>query len=657
MNVEKSNFQNFDRPKGEFFKNCSQSGNFFKNLGQKFCEICDSTSFLPAGRLVWFFFAVKKNKVIYEKIKVQIAVNTKSIFPLFESISKHNSTKWRCDIVAGLTVAVMIIPQGMAYAMLAGVPPIYGLYAGLIPLILYALLGTSRQLAIGPVAISSILVWSGVSQIAEPFTAEYISLVVLAGLLIGLAQMLLGLLRFGFLSNFISHPVIVGFTSAASIIIAISQLKDFLGIEIPRFPNAYETLQYAILHIGETNWQSALVCASSIILMLILKKINRSIPHALIVVLLGIVLVYGVGEERLNLPIAGDIPQGLPSLVVPVLTWENIVRLLPTVFTVTIIGIVESISIARLLQAKHDNYRIRPDQELIALGLSKIGGAFFQAIPTSSSFSRSAVNNSTGAHSGISSIITALLVGLTLLFLTPVFYFLPKAVLAAIILLSVLSLFDWREAIHLWRTHRIEFYMMLGTFLVTLIFGIEEGVFAGVALSIFIILVQSSRPHIAVLGKLPNTNTYRNINRFELAEQIENTLIVRFDHQLYFANAGYFQEMIQELMENNQEPIHLLILDASCINSIDSSGIKALKDLHRFCKEQNIQFYTAGMVGPVRDKATKTGLIRQLGKKSLFLNTHQAIMHHKNQNEDLGSNWNPDAIQSQFRKTQEDSAN
>lgn len=570
-------------------------------------------------------------------------MNIKKYFPVLESLSSHTAKDWRSDVIAGLTVAVMLVPQGMAYALLAGLPPIYGLYGGLIPLFLYAIMGTSRQMSIGPVAISALLVLAGVSQLAEPMSAEYINLVILTGLLVGVAQLLLGVFRLGFLVNFISHPVIIGFTSAAAIIIAVSQLKDLFGIEVPRFTHILDTITYVFQHLSETNGVAVALCLGSIGLMMILKKISAAIPGALIAVIIGSVLVYYFGEMALGVSIVGSVPSGLPEFAIPVLSWEDIRILLPTVFTVTIICVVESIAIAKVLQRKHGSYKIRPNQEMIALGISKIGGAFVQALPTSGSFSRSAVNNEAGAKSGWASIVTAILIGMTLLFLTPLFYYLPKAVLAAIILLSVKGLFEWEEAVELWKTDRNDFFMMLATFVVTLIFGIEEGVMAGVLLSILMVLYKSSMPHIAVLGKLKNSRSYRNVKRFEDSEQISGTMIIRFDEQLYFANAAYFQDEIQELIDENLDGLEMVLLDASNINSVDSTGVHALEAIHRYLNKKNVTFLISGVVGPVRDSLAKTGFMKKLGEKNQFLDVHQAMACYTN-NE--STKWHPDAIQS-----------
>ena len=568
----------------------------------------------------------------------------KSFFPILESLSTHTAADWRKDLIAGITVAVMLVPQGMAYAMLAGMPPIYGLYTGLIPLFLYAIMGTSRQMSIGPVAVSSLLVLAGVSQLAEPFSSEYVVLVIMTGLLVGTAQLLMGFLRLGFLVNFISHPVIVGFTSAAAMIIAISQLKDFFGIKIPRFSHSYETAQYAFQHIAEANWVSVAICLGGIIIMLILRKISRAIPGALLVVILSTIMVYVLGEDKLGVDLVKEVPKGLPAFQMPMMDWKTIMILLPVVFTVTVIEIVESISIAKVIQSKHGDYQIRPNQELVALGVSKIGGSFFQAIPSSGSFTRSAVNNEAGAQSGVASIVTGVIIALTLLFLTPLFYFLPKAILASIILLSVKSLFEWEEAVHLWNKHRQDFYMMLTTFFVTLGFGIEQGVMAGVVLSILMVLYRSSKPHMVVLGKLPDSINYRNVDRFDTVKQAEDILVVRFDDQLYFGNASYFQDTIQEFVVEKGEDLRLFVLDASSIHSIDSTGIHALEEVFKYLNARNVQLYVSGMIGPVRDKVIQCGLMKLMGGESHFLNVHQAVVYFQGLDEG-GNDWSADAIQ------------
>lgn len=582
-------------------------------------------------------------------------MNLKKYLYILEWLPNYNTGFLKNDLIAGLTVSVMFVPQGMAYALLAGMPPIYGLYGGLLPLFLYALFGTSRHLSVGTVAVSSLLVLAGVSQIAEPFTPTYISLVILTGLLAGVFQAIASFIRLGFLANFLSYPVIAGFTSAAAIIIAASQLKYLLGFDIPRFAALYDTFGYAFQHIGATHWPTFFLCISGIGLILGLKKINKSIPGPLIVVVLGILMIKFLRLDEQGIDIVKGVPEGLPTFLLPEWSMANIKLVFPTVLTVSIMGMVETISIGKVWEAKHKNYKIDANQELLAIGISKIGGAFFQALPTSASFTRSAVNSESGAKTQMSSIFTSLLIALTLLFLTPVFYFLPKAILAAIVLLSVKSLFEYKEAIHLWKTHRGDFCMMLATFLVTLFFGIEEGVLAGVVLSVLMVMYRSAQPHIAVLGQIPHTNYFRNVERFPNAIQIPDCLVIRFDSQLFFGNALYFKEFFEELVVSNNTPeLTGIVLDASNINDIDSSGLKALKSTKDYLERANVDFYLSGVIGPVRDSLHKADLIDEIGKENQFMYVQDAIDFHLKRNTTGKNIWSESAIQTNVEEEAED---
>lgn len=579
-------------------------------------------------------------------------MNLQKILPVFKWLSEYNKPFFRKDFIAAITVSVMLIPQGMAYAMLAGMPPIYGLYGGLVPLFIYGLMGTSRQLSIGPVAVSSLLVLAGVSQIAEPGSAKYIELVLLAGLLIGFLQLGIGLLRLGFLANFLSHPVIIGFSAAAAVIIGLSQLKYLLGFPIPRFERLYQTLGYAFQHLHEIHWLSFAICAGGIFLLAVFRSVSRSFPGALIVTVLGVgvVLLFDLDQKGVN--IVGEVPGGLPGFDIVNWNFENIKLVFPTVLTVGLMGIVESISIAKMLEVKNKDTIVRPNQELLAIGVSKIAGAFFQALPTSASFTRSAVNDEAGAKTGISSIMAATFVALTLIALTPLFYYLPEAILAAIVLVAVKGLFNWKAAIYLWKNHPQDFAMMLATFIFTLALGIEEGVLIGVILSLLMIIYRTSQAHIAELGQLPNTNYYRNVKRFKEAIKDENVLILRFDSQLYFGNAAHFKSTVMDRINNRALTPKLFILDASSIQDMDSSGLDAMEEVLGFCKGKNIQFMVAGVIGPVRDLMFKTGFMEQIGKENYFMYIHDAVYSYKHSKNGEVVNWTASAIQTNLaRKT------
>ncbi|WP_170110451.1 SulP family inorganic anion transporter [Flavilitoribacter nigricans] len=569
-------------------------------------------------------------------------MKVKQYIPALEWLPNYRSDWLKNDLFAGLTVGVMLVPQGMAYALLAGMPPIYGLYGGLIPLLVYAFLGTSRQLSIGPVAVSGLLVLAGVSQLAEPFTPHYIELVLLTSLLVGFFQLFMGVFRLGIIFNFLSQPVITGFTSAAAVIIVFSQIKYALGMDIPREMNILEKLTHLSRHLGEIHWPTLLICLGGVLLMIGLRRWNRKIPGALFVTALSILIVYIFRLDRYGVDIVQDVPVGLPHFSIPILGLESIKELIPTVLSVSIIGAVEIISIGTVLQKKHRDHTVRPNQEMFATGLSKIAGAFFQALPTSSSFTRSAVNSEAGGKTGMSSVFTAILVALTLIFLTPLFYYLPNAVLAAIVLLAVRSLFDWQEAMRLWRVHRKDFYMMLVTFLATLFIGIAEGVLTGVLLSIGVVLLKAARPHSAILGRLPDTQYFRNTLRFPQAQEEEGVIIFRFDAPLYFMNAAYFGQQMEEIIKD--PGLRLVILDASSITDMDASGAEMLNTVVDNIESANINFYICGVLGPVRDLFQETGLVEKIGPKNHFLTVNEAVKAWNTVGKERDRQWKSEAI-------------
>ncbi|MBQ4913269.1 sulfate permease [Maribacter sp. MMG018] len=557
--------------------------------------------------------------------------------PIINRVKHYNFKLFQSDLISGLTVGVMIVPQGMAYAMLAGVPPIYGLYGAIVPLFLYAIFGTSHAMAIGPVAISSLLIFAGISEIAVPGSPEFISFVILSGFFIGLLKLLTSIMRLGFLVNFLSKPVIIGFTSAAAIIIAISQVKYVLGVHIPTSSSLLSTIQGLSSEIDNTNVATALVCISGITLMLLLKKLNKKIPGALLVVILSVAVVSLFHLEDYGITIVKEVPKGFPSFLVPNFTIENIRLVMPTVLTVTVISIVESISIAKVWESKYNatqdpknRYKIDANQELFALGIAKIGGSFFQALPSSGSFTRSAINHESGAKTQISSIITALFVTLVLLFFTPLFYYLPQAILAAIILVSVVGLFEYKEAFSLWKTHRSDFYMLLTSFILTLVVGIKEGVFAGIFLSIIVVVYRLAKPDILVLGKLPNTSHFRCIHRYPEAEQVKNCKIIRFNGQLFFANSDYLKDFIVSVITENSN-IKVLIIDASNIHDVDSTGIKMLKEVKELLEAKDIHFYFANTIGSFRDRLHRAGLTQKIVGKNHFMSILEAVEYSQEQ--------------------------
>jgi SulP family sulfate permease len=378
----------------------------------------------------------------------------KNFIPILDWLPNYKPKWLQGDMSAGLTVGVMLIPQGMAYAMIAGLPPIYGLYASTVPLLIYAIFGTSRQLAVGPVAMVSLLTAAGVGAMAEGGSETYIALAIALALFVGLIQFLLGAFRLGFLVNFLSHPVISGFTSAAALIIGLSQLKHLLGVNLPGSHHVHEIIISAVEQFCSVNWYTFAIGATGIALIMLVKRYQPAIPGPLLAVVFGILAVWGLGLTEAGVKIVGEVPSGLPAFSVPQFGLETIQSLAPIALAIALVSFMESIAVAKAIQAKHRDYKVDANQELIGLGLANIGGAFFQSYTTTGGFSRTAVNDQAGAKTGLAAIISAVLIVLTLLFLTPLFYYLPNAILASVIMVAVFGLIDWKEAVHLWHSNR-----------------------------------------------------------------------------------------------------------------------------------------------------------------------------------------------------------
>jgi len=543
----------------------------------------------------------------------------RNLFPLVDDLKKYDLAKLRGDSTAGITVGIMLIPQGMAYAMLAGLPPVYGLYAAIFPQLLYAFLGTSRQLAVGPVSMDSIIIASGLSLLAISNTDHYIALAIMLALLMGLIQLFMGVLKLGFVVNFLSKPVINGFTYAAALVISLSQLKHLFGIDISASNYTHEIILDIINRIDLINWLSVLIGIVSMLGIWLLGKWNKQIPSTVLIVIISIIAAkYGHWKEA-GINVVGEIPGGLPGFAFPNVMSNEFFELLPVAATLAMIGFMESYSISKRIQANHNSeYRIDANRELIALGSGNIFGSFFSSFPISGGFSRSAVNESSGAKTGIASLISAGVVTITLLFFTPLFYFLPNTILASIIIIAVLKLIDIKQCIYLWRTNRSDFYMLLGTFLSTLFIGIKEGILIGISLSLITMIYQTTRPHLAILGKIPNTRVYKNIARYKEAQEVEGALIIRFDSRIYFANVNYLMERIEELLYLRKNKLNTLVIDAQSISSVDSSGMQALHDLLESCKASGIELVFTNVIGPVRDIFVREGFAEKIGRDHFF---------------------------------------
>ncbi len=552
----------------------------------------------------------------------------KNYIPILDWLPNYKKSWFKGDLGAGLTVGVMLIPQGMAYASIAGLPAVYGLYASIIPIIIYAVFGTSRQLAVGPVAMVSLLTATAIGSFEGLSASDYISYAILLAFLVGAIQFLLGIFKLGFLVNFLSHPVVSGFTSAAALIIGLSQLKHLLGIDIERSHHINEIIMNALQKANEINWVAFTIGIIGILIIIGIKKINRSLPSQLFAVIFGIIIVsiFSLGEGEYAVKIIKEIPSTLPKYQIPLLDLNTIQLLIPMALTIALVSFMESIAVAKAIQIKHRDYKVIPNQELISLGLANVFGSFFQSFPTTGGFSRTAVNDQAGAKTGLAAIISALLIIVTLLFLTPLFYNLPKAILASVIMVAVFGLIDYKEAIHLWKSNRTDFFLLIVTFIATLTIGIEKGIGIGVILSLAMVIFKTTRPHVAVLAKIPGTHFYRNIERFEgIIRPKEDVLIVRFDAQLYFANTAFFKDKLEELVIEKGEKLKLIIIDGESMNNLDSSGVHALLEMIDDYTSKNIEVTFTGIKGPVRDAMEKGGVIEKISFNQCFMSIQEAI--------------------------------
>ena len=540
-------------------------------------------------------------------------------------ISEYKSEYFKSDLAAGITVAVLLIPQGMAYALIAGLPPIYGLYAALVPQIVYAFLGTSRQLAVGPVAMDSLLVAAGLGALSIVDPSQYIQMAIVLALLMGALQFILGLLRMGFIVSFLSKPVIKGFTAAAAIIIGLSQLKHLLGIPVAQSNKIQEFASTFLQSTTPIHLPTLIIGLGSVLLLIGIKKWNPKIPSGLIAVVLGIFWVYFGKQAQTGVAIVGEIPNGLPSFTLPLTDWETIKALFPIALTIALVAFMEAVSVAKAIQEKHKNYEINPNQELIALGASNIIGSLFQSYPTTGGFSRTAVNDQAGAKTGISALVSAIIVAVILSFFTHWFFYLPKAVLGAIIIVAVINLIDLKYAARLFKSRKDEFAVLLLTFVLTLFVGITQGILFGIIFSLLLLVFRTSKPHYAFLGRIGTTNYFKNIERFPEEVVVRNDLIIlRFDAQLFFGNIEFFKKLVLEAIEKNKGQVKGFIINARAINYIDSTATEQLVEIIKKLQKKDIRVMIVGAIGPARDLIIKSKLIKVLGKENLFITSGDA---------------------------------
>mgnify|MGYP006279268211 CR=1 FL=1 len=540
-------------------------------------------------------------------------------------IPNYTSEQLQSDVTAGVTVGTMLIPQGMAYAVIAGMPPIYGLYAGLVPLLIYPLFGSSRQLAVGPVAIDMLIVAAGVGALAQSGTDRYVSLAILLTAMVGAIQMLMGGLRLGFVASLLSRPVIAGLTSAASLIIACSQLGNVLGIELGRSQYVHVLIWDAVQHAGQTHGLTLALSLGFVGLLFGLARWAPRVPGPLVVVIGGTAASWFFGFKQEGVAVIGSIPTGLPALEVWGASLSDLNALLPAAVTLALVQFMKDASLGRIFAKRH-GYSLDPNQELIGVGAGNVVGSFFQSIPASGSFSRSAVNDQAGAKTPLANAFAAAMIALTLLFLTPLFFYLPVPALAAIIVVSGLGLIDFRELRALFRARRRDGYIALFTAASTLFIGVQEGILLGIGASVLVVLFRISRPNVAELGHVQGTRRFRDLDRFEQAVRLRDILILRVDASYSFANADYLRDFLLEKSKRKGRDVSVVVLDGSSINALDSTAVETLYTVANEIEEAGIEMHLTGLIGPVRETVRRSGLYARLGAEQFHLDPHEAVV-------------------------------
>jgi SulP family sulfate permease len=550
---------------------------------------------------------------------------TPPALPIVAWLRNYSRSDLGPDVIAGLTTAVMLVPQAMGYALLAGLPPIHGLYASVAPILLYAVFGTSRHLAVGPVAMDSILVAASVGAIAEVGTEQYVLIAAAVGMMVGVIQAGLGFVRAGFLVNFLSRPVVAGFTAAAALIIAASQFGNLLGVNLPRTHHVHRVVWEALQSFSAWSWPTLAIGVLSIVALVTAKKRFPRFPTALGVVVIATVAVWALGLNDRGVAVVGEVPAGLPGFQIPSVDPSVLTGLIPAAATIALVSFMEAISVGRTFAQAH-RYDIYPNRELIALGFANLAGGATGGYPVAGGFSRTAVNARAGARTQLAALVTCGVVVLTLLFLTGAFYYLPKAALSAIIVAAVASLIDIQGAREVFHIKRTDFYLLLLTFVATLSLGIQWGILVGIGASVLLFLIRTTRPHFAVLGRVPQTQSYLNIARHPHAEALPGIILVRVDAQFYFGNVSFLKETVRRLVDESDVPVRYFVLEAAGVNDLDSAAAATLAELDEELESRGTKLVLTRIKGPVRDVLHRTGLLEKLASEGrVYLSTHRAI--------------------------------
>ncbi|NWN91945.1 sulfate permease [Marinobacter adhaerens] len=562
-------------------------------------------------------------------------MNLKRYLPILQWAPQYGRSQATSDLVAAVIVTVMLIPQSLAYALLAGLPAQVGLYASILPLVIYAVFGTSRTLSVGPVAVVSLMTAAALAPLADAGSPEYMAGAVLLAVISGLMLTLMGFLRLGFLANFLSHPVISGFISASGIVIAASQLKHVLGVQASG-QNLLTIGQSLIRSASDINLPTLAIGAGALLFLVFARKqlkpllvrfdVSSGIADILtktapiLAVLVTTLVAWQFQLDQQGVRLVGIVPSGLPDLTLPSLDWELWQQLAVSALLISVVGFVESVSVGQTLAAKR-RQRIDPDQELIGLGTANLGAGLSGGMPVTGGFSRSVVNFDAGAETPAAGAYTAIGIALATLFLTPAIAYLPQATLAATIIVAVSSLIDLPALGRTWRYSRPDFGAMLATIVLTLAHSVEAGIIAGVVLSLGLFLYRTSRPHSAVVGRVPGTEHFRNIRRHQV-EICPQVAFLRVDESLYFANARFLEETVMDLAACEPE-LTDFVLVCPAVNLVDASALESLEAINERLQDAGVRLHLSEVKGPVMDRLQRTEFLSHLGGQ-VFLSTYEA---------------------------------
>jgi len=556
--------------------------------------------------------------------------------PCLEWGRRYDRNSATQDGLAALIVTLMLIPQSLAYAMLAGLPPVTGLYASILPLLAYALFGSSRTLAVGPVAVVSLMTAAVLAPLFPAGSAEYIGATMLLALLSGLLLALMAVLRLGFLANFLSHPVVSGFISASGILIAVGQLKHLLGVSASG-ESLLQILPQLWQNLPQSHWPTLLIGLLSLAwlwwsrarLKALLQRLGLSSQSAgnlakagpVLAIVVAIVAVTWLQLDQLGVRVVGAIPQGLPGLTLPTLDLNLALQLLPAALLISLVGFVESVSVGQTLAAKR-RQRIEPDNELLGLGAANLGAAFSGGFPVTGGFARSVVNHDAGAQTPMAGVFTAAGIALSVMLLTPLLHNLPQAVLAATIIVAVLSLVDLGSLRRTWRYSRQDGSAQLATLLGVLLIGVEASILIGVGLSLLLFLWRTSQPHMAVVGQVPGSEHFRNVLRYSVV-QSPSVLSLRVDESLYFPNARFLEERVGELIAARPLVRHLVLM-CSGVNLIDASALESLEAIAERLRSAGVQLHLSEVKGTVMDQLQRSAFLQQFGGQ-VFVSQYHAL--------------------------------